>query len=637
MRRLLLAFVLFVLAALPLQAQDGFNLPTELYVLLNTGVVERYGLGTSGIERVTPEDKFVLDIGVAPDGTWIAYRTEDGLFIDDTSTESAPDPVEDSRASVPYIRGRGDTLAWSPAADAIAYTTLYGGRVALLESDSFSDLETPGLLNLIWSPDGSHLAAEAENNVWWIFRRESTGMVLASAITQALGTAWVDGVRLLFAPPDGGLTLMDMSASNAQTSLLDPFRVYSRMLRLPDGSIRLFGSEPGADGTLGRLLELRFVEGTPALEEIGTAPIDLGGLSWTPGGSLMIALRGGVLALVNPVDGQGITLPVSGVSAVSWGPIYPPPVSAPVLPQSLTLLAPNRDGVLQVWRVAGDGSAPVQLTEAEADITAWALGPDGRRLAYISNSALWLQIPDNDAVELLTLGDAAAQPVFSPDGRTIYFEDERDGERGIWQVSTEVDEVEAVAFRMNSASLQVMMLLPADDVGAALLLGEDADGTPVLSAVDLNTGQERPLGTFSSARWTRGTVVLALSPIAPDEESLPGLYRLDINRADLPPTPVLPSIDRFSIIDYAAVPEGGTHVLIRQREPGPLTVLAIPSGGGVPEVSAELGFLNGATLSRDGSVAAGLTRPGGYLMVQTLNGEGLRLAQPEGVVAFRWR
>ncbi|MEO0599146.1 MAG: hypothetical protein AAF126_23755, partial [Chloroflexota bacterium] len=68
MRRLSLLIVLMLmLIAVPTGAQDGLNLPSELYVLNAEGVVQRFGLGTEGVSAVTPEDAFVLDFGIAPD------------------------------------------------------------------------------------------------------------------------------------------------------------------------------------------------------------------------------------------------------------------------------------------------------------------------------------------------------------------------------------------------------------------------------------------------------------------------------------------------------------------------------------------------------------------------------------------
>ena len=63
-------------------AQDALNLPTELYILLNDGKVERYGLGADGVQTITTlGEEFVIDFGIASDDNWVAYRTTDGLYI----------------------------------------------------------------------------------------------------------------------------------------------------------------------------------------------------------------------------------------------------------------------------------------------------------------------------------------------------------------------------------------------------------------------------------------------------------------------------------------------------------------------------------------------------------------------------
>ena len=77
MKKWLFCFALLLIAG-PLLAQDGLNLPSALYVLTAEGRVDRYGLGAEGVRMITPEDEFVIDFGVAPDGNWLAYRTEIG-------------------------------------------------------------------------------------------------------------------------------------------------------------------------------------------------------------------------------------------------------------------------------------------------------------------------------------------------------------------------------------------------------------------------------------------------------------------------------------------------------------------------------------------------------------------------------
>src|SRR3982750_1801648 len=128
MRRIgFFALCLLLLTVGLARAQDGMDLPTPLYLLTNNGQVQRIGLGTEGVTTVTPEDAFVVDFGVAPDGNWLAYRTEKGLYILNMYTQEAA-TIEEGPAVLPPSRGRGDTLAWSPTGYMLAYPTAYGVR-----------------------------------------------------------------------------------------------------------------------------------------------------------------------------------------------------------------------------------------------------------------------------------------------------------------------------------------------------------------------------------------------------------------------------------------------------------------------------------------------------------------------------
>src|SRR5512145_727685 len=163
MSRYLKLFILvLILIVGAVQAQDGLNLPTELYVLTNSGTVQRYGMGAAGVSTVSPEGVFVLDFAVAPDNRWLAYRTESALdLFNMASGETAA--IEGTAAGVPPFRGRGDTMAWSPSGDALAYTTMFGARVWFnTNPPMFADLRQGQLEQVIWSPDGGYLAAEAE-------------------------------------------------------------------------------------------------------------------------------------------------------------------------------------------------------------------------------------------------------------------------------------------------------------------------------------------------------------------------------------------------------------------------------------------------------------------------------------------
>lgn len=176
----LIAALLLLLVLLPLPAAaqtDALNLPTDLYVLLNDGIVQRYGVGGRGIETVTPETSFVIDFAIAPDNQRIAYRSEAGLVIGDLAAEGTGEVV-DAMAGFPPLRGNGASVAWTPQADAIAYTTPEGARIYYTALGAFATISQPSLMDLGWSPDGMYLLAESPGNIWWIYKREGSQLAL---------------------------------------------------------------------------------------------------------------------------------------------------------------------------------------------------------------------------------------------------------------------------------------------------------------------------------------------------------------------------------------------------------------------------------------------------------------------------
>ena len=439
MRRIGLLIILIVLLLAPAAAQDGLNLPTELYVLLNSGQVERYGIGTAGVDMVTPEDAYILDFSVAPDGNWMAFRTEAGLTLYHMYDENVYTTVEGEAADVPPLRGRGATMAWTPSGDALAYTTLYGARVYFNDgSDTppFTDIETTNLLHLQWSPDGSFLAAEAEDDIWWIYRREGTQMTLASAIPSSRGTAWVGPAQIVFAPAEGGLILMDMANANAQQQIRDTSWEYGLPYYRADGTLLVFGrraNDPQVDPGFGVLQEVTFVEGGGVnVEETGNGPVELEGARWAPRGQLLLAFRGGAMALIHPPSGQGFTLPITSAVSYGWGPLHPERVEGAMIPTDGYFLAPDSDEVIQVWHIQPSGAPPFTVTPADEDVTAFAMSPDQTAVAYVSGGTLWYY-RDDEPQALADASEETSDLSFSPDGSSLVYVLPGD-EGGIWRV-----------------------------------------------------------------------------------------------------------------------------------------------------------------------------------------------------------
>jgi len=109
--------------------------------------------------------------------------------------------------------------------------------------------------------------------------------------------------------------------------------------------------------------------------------------------------------------------------------------------------ASSRGGGLNIWRVAlgGDGrpaAAPEQLTTGAGDDVEPAPSPQGGRLAFAVrgiNSDLWrlpvtpvTGAPTGPPAPVVTTTRVESRGAWSPDGRTIAFNSDREGEMNIW-------------------------------------------------------------------------------------------------------------------------------------------------------------------------------------------------------------
>jgi hypothetical protein len=602
MRHFILALFLLLLA-LPLQAQDAQDLPSELYILRNEGYIERYGLGSEGLRQVSPEGEFVLDFRVAPDSQWLAYRTQSGLFLTDMFGDSSRQ-IEDQRAGLPPIRGRGETMAWSPDSTALAYTTEYGGRVHFFGDNNFVDLTTPGLLHLQWSPNGQFLAGEAEEGVWWIFQRNGADIILRAAIAGAYGGDWLTEMQFLYAPLEGGLTIMDFNGGNLQYPLLDGSRTYYMPSVTDDGTIVAFvGTELAAI-----LVQVSMEEGTPpSAFEIGTNPIDLGSMRWASGGFLLTGFQGGVLALVNPITGDGFTLPITSASAYSWGESYPPFAVNVTIPNPAYFISRDSTGIQQVWTLPTDGNRAFPLSASSLDISEFAISPNGQRMVYVSNSSLWLySIGSEEApVEWVQLGiNEGIQPAWGPDNNTVYFRDEQSTGSGIWRIS---EGTEASLFVPDEEGAIYSQPQPALGVGAMIALRGNE-----IALIDTNTGEVRLLGIVGHGAWQTGTSLVVEG--VEQGTAANGLYVLDANLRDQAPTLILPLLGSLQLLDYRLLENGTLRLLVQNSLPGRVLVLDAVMGASEPTVVNNIGYLANPQLSADGATVIGQRNPTGALI-----------------------
>ncbi|MFZ4814769.1 MAG: TolB family protein [Phototrophicaceae bacterium] len=635
-------------------AQEGLNLPTDLYVLTNAGRVTRYGVGASGITEVTPEGQFVVDFAVTPDGQWLSYRTESALALTEVNTGNWR--LVDGNPPLPPYRVLNDTVVWSPDARAFAYTTPNGARLQFRDipphTISITDsADGTGFTRLRWSPDGGYLAAENPSKIWQVYRveREIVQATLIGAVPASLDILWLGEGVMVFAPTVGGLYRIDFALANAQTELLAPTRTYSALTLLDSGEIATLSwpTTPEA-ATTGRYTLVNPVRGRA--DVIGEADIATDQTRWAPNGELLVVFAGGGLALVNPINGSGFTLPLANVVTYGWGALSLPLVSGYALPNNLFFLAEDENRVAQLWQLPPDGGQPFPLTRATADLRGYQLAPDGYTLVYSSGGELWrLSLNSSEpAVPLVTLSaDINAQAAFSPDGQTLAYAD-----NGIWTVpttgGTPTKLFENVYAEDNTRIAYHPRFAPNF---AALLVDINYFEGSSSGMIDLNTREllELPFG-YLNATWLPDGRIMTFAPFAPDGAySRPGVQITALTTLDSP-TMVLP--DSISVADAVWLPNRRRDTLrllvtpgIQPEGPSPLSLYDYDTVAGLVPLY-QGGFMTDGRFSPDGSMLAGYTRPSlavdgtvqGQLSLLNINvGTAVALRSPASVWQVRWQ
>lgn len=679
MKRLFYLTVIFILGLLSLwssaTAQDGIDLPTELYFLLNEGVVQRLGVGQAGVETVTPEDTFIIDFAVAPDGHWMAYRTEMGMTLASLVPEYPRSvDIDTGTADFPTFRGRGETIAWHPSGEVLAYTTSTGFRAAFLAGNitapQFVDVGLTGVVSLQWSPTGKHLAVQADPNIWWVYRLEAGGFALTSAIPASFGLDWLDDDRLVFAPPGEGLRLMNLANANMQTVLLDASREYRQPVVQPNGQIAVLAMLPDApeQGVLQRIAVLD--DGAEVLLEDET-PINAEGARWVPGGDFMIALRERALALLLPFE---VPLPFTDVISYTWGAPRPTKVTGVATTRGGLFLAPGQtettQGIVQVWSLPTNGLPAVEVTTSPRDVLEFALARDRRTLVYLSDASLWIRDignpaignPTDEARVLATVGQGATDLRFNNSGQLLTFAilpgEANEGGDNAEAMAEATAEAEAVIQRQSGIWQQALtddaptLILPNDltPQGEAAFIYREPQFSPLVNAllvkritddvVDYyyytpDSGELFTVGGYADAIWLQDGRIAASATDAAGA----GVFLID--PATVPAeASVAFRASNAAVLDMRETNAGVLRVVISgDNRPGNVTldVLEIRLETSEPDTIASLEVLAAPRLSVGGNMVAGYHYPdNGLVFFDLIEGQTVLLSLPPQIRAFRW-
>jgi hypothetical protein len=383
-RRLLIVAVLIGFAPRPVRAdspaQRGPSARGPLCALVLGQIVCHDSPRTTG-RPITPSGRSVVDFAVAPDGEWLVYRASNTVTIASIYGSGRSQQIDSSAAPPATLDRSASTIAWSPNGLAIAYVTAGGFRVAFptpTGEPTFVDVNDRLAVNLRFSTDGGRLAAQADDKSWSLFAVQLTddggrvrdgvrGSVQRTrAIDQAADVAWLNGDELVVAAVSGGLSRV--SAVNGGTpAWIVPTEHFTKLTTTSGGEVLALHPDPG--DTIGSVVS---ISADGQVTPLGSSKIDATA-EWGPDGETLYYITSGTPILIDRATGAENTLPLKRVGRLVWLPPAPPLSSSVPLDADLYFLAPDSNGVRQVWRLPRSGLEPViQVSHETYDVRDFA-------------------------------------------------------------------------------------------------------------------------------------------------------------------------------------------------------------------------------------------------------------------------
>jgi Tol biopolymer transport system component len=405
-------------------------LAADLFYLTRQGQIWHQPLAgdTRAAAPVTPSEMTVVDFSVAPGGNWLIYRTPETVAI--RSLDGSQERTISRSAGAPESLPAPGThsVAWSPDASKIAYTTERGFEVLIPDGGGQGEpllypITESALASISWSHDS-----------YWLLATRMDGSAVIYSIDPLRKWAeighlndhfWLADGRLAFAPAEGGLALLTPGDASSRIFLIPQDRQITHLMQRPDQMLAFFShsasvTEPG-------FLHLANTDDL-SFRVASNVAISTSGLIWDPAGERLIGpgREPNALMLTDPLSGyQSGFEASSAVLALDWGDAPPAGVAGLETGIDLYFLAPQA-GIVQVWRLPGNGELPHTVTIAAADVTSYDVSPDGSQIVYASEGVLWRMVANTrDIAPLATFNTpgSAGTPAFSPTGREIAYAD----------------------------------------------------------------------------------------------------------------------------------------------------------------------------------------------------------------------
>ena len=187
-------------------------------------------------------------------------------------------------------------------------------------------------------------------------------------------------------------------------------------------------------------------------------------------------------------------------SSESWH--LTPPVSTASIRASAGSPSPRRpSGARQLFLLPLRGGPVIQLTASEKSISDPQWSPDGRRLAFIRDGAIWLIDSDGSRqVEVTAHPAGNSKPRWSPDGSRLAFLSRRRGWSQVWLIDAPIPRrgrpashprpAQATALSATGLDVEELAWSP-DGNRLALVSQREADGwQSAISVIDVAGGQE---------------------------------------------------------------------------------------------------------------------------------------------------